>query len=46
MIPLKMKALLQKALPENVRQNRLIPEGSFRFMEFGPLDVDRLQTMD
>ena len=45
MIPLKMKALLQQALPENVRQNRLIKDGPLRYMEFGPLDVDRLQRL-
>ncbi|MEX1300081.1 MAG: glutamate dehydrogenase, partial [Desulfotignum sp.] len=45
MIPLKMKALLEKALPETARQNRLITDGSFRYMEFGPLDVDRLQRL-
>ncbi|MDZ7666137.1 MAG: Glu/Leu/Phe/Val dehydrogenase dimerization domain-containing protein [Desulfotignum sp.] len=45
MIPLKMKALLEKALPETARQNRLIADGSFRYMEFGPLDVDRLQRL-
>ena len=45
MIPLKMKALLEKALPEKARENRLITDGSFRYMEFGPLDVDRLQRL-
>jgi glutamate dehydrogenase (NAD(P)+) len=45
MIPLKMKNLLQKALPESVWHNRLIKDGPLRFMEFGPLDVDRLQRL-
>jgi glutamate dehydrogenase/leucine dehydrogenase/CBS domain-containing protein len=45
MIPLKMKAFLEKALPGRVWQNRLIREGPFRYMEFGPLDVDRLQRL-
>ncbi|EMS81230.1 CBS domain-containing protein [Desulfotignum phosphitoxidans] len=45
MIPLKMKALLQKVLPDKVWQNRLIKDGPLRFMEFGPLDVDRLQRL-
>jgi glutamate dehydrogenase (NAD(P)+) len=45
MIPLKMNDLLQKALPESVWQTRLIKEGPFRFMEFSPLDVDRLQRL-
>ncbi|HKJ99658.1 MAG TPA: CBS domain-containing protein [Desulfotignum sp.] len=45
MIPLKMKDLMQHALPDSVWQNRLIKEGPFRFMEFSPLDVDRLQRL-
>jgi len=45
MIPLKMKTLLEKALPDTTWQNRLIKEGPFRYMEFGPLDVDRLQRL-
>ncbi len=45
MIPLKMKELMQHALPDSVWQNRLIKEGPFRFMEFSPLDVDRLQRL-
>jgi glutamate dehydrogenase (NAD(P)+) len=45
MIPLKMKTLLEKVLPDTTWQNRLIKDGSFRYMEFGPLDVDRLQRL-
>ena len=45
MIPLKMNDLLQKALPHSVWENRLIKEGPFRYMEFSPLDVDRLQRL-
>ncbi|MDT8378238.1 MAG: Glu/Leu/Phe/Val dehydrogenase dimerization domain-containing protein [Desulfotignum sp.] len=45
MIPLKMKALLQKTLSETAWKNRLIKDGSFRYVEFGPLDVDRLQRL-
>lgn len=45
MIPVKMKELMQHALPDSVWQNRLIKEGPFRFMEFSPLDVDRLQRL-
>lgn len=36
MIPLKMNALLEKALPETTWHNRLIEDGPFRL----------LQTMD
>ncbi|MCP3945120.1 MAG: CBS domain-containing protein [Desulfobacteraceae bacterium] len=45
MIPLRMKQFLQEALPANVWKNRLISDGPFRFLEFGPLDVDRLQRL-
>jgi glutamate dehydrogenase (NAD(P)+) len=45
MIPLKMKQFLQTALPKSVWENRLITDGPFCFLEFGPLDVDRLQRL-
>jgi glutamate dehydrogenase (NAD(P)+) len=45
MIPLPMKQFLQDVLPESVWKNRLITDGPFRFLEFGPLDVDRLQRL-
>ena len=45
MIPVKMKTFLEDALPESVWKNRLITEGPFCFLEFGPLDVDRLQRL-
>ncbi len=45
MIPIKMKAFLEDALPKSVWQNRLITDGPFCFLEFGPLDVDRLQRL-
>jgi len=45
MIPKAMKAFLEDALPQRVRENRLIKKQSFCFLEFGPLDVDRLQRM-
>lgn len=45
MIPLKMQQFLQDTLPESVWKNRLIAQGPFRFLEFGPLDVDRLQRL-
>lgn len=45
MIPLPMKQFLQDVLPESVWKNRLITDGPFCFLEFGPLDVDRLQRL-
>ncbi len=45
MIPSRMQQFLQDALPESVWKNRLITQGPFRFIEFGPLDVDRLQRL-
>jgi len=45
MIPLRMHQFLHDTLPESVWTNRLIKEGPLRFIEFGPLDVDRLQRL-
>ena len=45
MIPSKMNQFLNDTLPENVRKNRLIKDGPLRFLEFGPLDVGRLQRL-
>jgi glutamate dehydrogenase/leucine dehydrogenase/CBS domain-containing protein len=45
MIPAKMKRFLDDALPGKVWDKRLIREGSYCFLEFGPLDVDRLQRL-
>ncbi len=45
MIPTRMHQFLHDALPESVWKNRLIKKGPFRFLEFGPLDVDRLQRL-
>ncbi len=45
MIPSRMHQLLHDALPESVWKNRLIKDGPLRFLEFGPLDVDRLQRL-
>ena len=42
MIPKRMELFLRERLPERTWKNRLREEGSLRFMEFGPLDVDRL----
>jgi len=40
-----MHQFLHEALPESVWKNRLIKDGPLRFLEFGPLDVDRLQRL-
>ncbi len=45
MIPSRMNQFLQDTLPESIWKNRLIKDGPFRFLEFGPLDVDRLQRL-
>ncbi|THB80673.1 MAG: CBS domain-containing protein [Desulfobacteraceae bacterium] len=45
MIPQRMKDYLSDSLPEHVWKTRLIKEGPHCYMEFGPLDVDRLQRL-
>jgi glutamate dehydrogenase/leucine dehydrogenase/CBS domain-containing protein len=45
MIPKRMSEFLHDVLPERTRRNRLRMEGSLAFMEFGPLDVDRLHRL-
>ena len=45
MIPRYMNQFLREALPERTWQNRLRREGPLAFMEFGPLDVDRLKRL-
>lgn len=45
MIPKQMEAFLRKQLPERTWQNRLIKEYGACFMEFGPLDVERLSRL-
>ena len=46
MIPKQMQTYLKEHLPEQTFENRLIKDGSKRFIEFGPLDVDRLARLD
>lgn len=46
MIPRAMEAFLKTKLPERTLQNRLIREGERCYLEFGPLDVDRLSRLD
>ena len=45
MIPQRMNEFLRDVLPERTWRNRLRREGALAFMEFGPLDVDRLQRL-
>ena len=45
MIPHFMKEFLCDALPERTWENRLRRDGPLAFMEFGPLDVDRLKRL-
>ncbi|MFN2136539.1 MAG: Glu/Leu/Phe/Val dehydrogenase dimerization domain-containing protein [Candidatus Promineifilaceae bacterium] len=45
MIPAYMETFLREALPDRTWQNRLFRDGPLAFMEFGPLDVDRLQRL-
>ncbi len=45
MIPKRMSEFLHDVLPERTWRNRLRRDGPLAFMEFGPLDVDRLQRL-
>ena len=45
MIPARMNELLRDVLPERTWRNRLRREGPCAFLEFGPLDVERLHRM-
>ena len=42
MIPKQMEAFLRAQIPEQTWINRLVHEEGMCFMEFGPLDVDRM----
>ena len=42
MIPKQMESLLRAQIPEQTWKTRLVHEEGMYFMEFGPLDVDRL----
>ena len=46
MIPNQMQTFLQERIPEQTFENRIIEDGSKRYLEFGPLDVDRLARLD
>ncbi len=45
MIPKRMEVYLRERLPQTTWENRLIQDGGLSFMEFGPLDVDRLARL-
>ena len=45
MIPERMNAFLRKRLPQQTFDNRLIRDGTMRFLEFGILDVERLARL-
>jgi glutamate dehydrogenase (NAD(P)+) len=45
MIPKVIKDLLEDPLPVQTLENRLIRDGDLRFIEFGPLDVERLARL-
>lgn len=45
MIPKRMNEFLRDVLSERTWRNRLRREGPIAFMEFGPLDVDRLKHL-
>jgi glutamate dehydrogenase/leucine dehydrogenase/CBS domain-containing protein len=42
MIPKQMETFLKAQIPEHTWENRLVQENGMCFMDFGPLDVDRL----
>ena len=46
MIPREMEKYLIAHLPEQTLENRLISVDGMRFMEFGPLDVERLSRLN
>jgi glutamate dehydrogenase/leucine dehydrogenase/CBS domain-containing protein len=45
MIPKSMDAFLKERLPAQTLENRLIRDNGRRFLEFGPLDVERLARL-
>ncbi len=45
MIPKVMESFLKEVLPERTWNNRLVRENGQCFMEFGPMDVDRLNRL-
>ena len=45
MIPKQMDTFLREFLPEQTLKNRVLRDGNRRYMEFGPLDVNRLSRL-
>lgn len=45
MIPVRMSEFLHSVLPQRTWESRLQREGPRAYMEFGPLDIDRLQRL-
>lgn len=45
MIPRRMEAFLRERLPDRTWENRLMQDGEKCYLEFGPLDVDRLKRL-
>jgi glutamate dehydrogenase (NAD(P)+) len=45
MIPKFMEIFLKEVLPERTWRNRLVRENGLCFMEFGPMDIDRLNRL-
>jgi glutamate dehydrogenase/leucine dehydrogenase/predicted transcriptional regulator len=45
MIPKQMESFLRLQLPERTWKNRLVQEGGKCYMDFGPLDTDRLARL-
>ena len=45
MIPKFMERFLKEVLPERTWRNRLVRENGLCFMEFGPMDIDRLNRL-
>ncbi|MFO7625453.1 MAG: hypothetical protein R6V73_13995 [Anaerolineales bacterium] len=45
MIPKYMESYLRERLPASTWQNRLVKDGSLRFIEFTSLDVERLARL-
>src|SRR4030067_2852804 len=45
MIPKQMESFLKSQIPEQTWKNRLVREDCMCFLDFGPLDVDRLSRL-
>jgi len=45
MIPKQIASFLEERLPAQTLENRLVRDGNLCFLEFGPLDVERLSRL-